>query len=253
MRLLLFSVCVVALAVAPVRAADDDAKAVLEKAIKARGASTASKATIIRGKGNFNVEGMMADFKLESWAQLPGKDRTIISFSLNGMNFEIINVLSGEKGWRSFMGQVEELPADEVKEQQFSMYRETVTELAPIKQDKAITLNSLGETKIRDKAVVGIQVSKKDLPDINLYFDKATYQLVKSEHQGKHPIAKTEGKLEVYYTDVKELAPGAKVPYKLEMHFNGEKFMDFELTEVQVVDRHDDSLFTKPSVPPSRQ
>src|ERR1700677_3937261 len=107
-------------------------------------------------------------------------------------------------------------------------------------------IKSLGESKVGDKEVVGILVSKKDQRDVKLFFDKATYLLAKTESQTRHPLTKQDAKADVYYSDYKELVPGLKIPVKCVVNYDGEKFMEYEMTEIQAVPQHDDSIFALP-------
>ncbi len=59
-----------------------------------------------------------------------------------------------------------------------------VARLTALVQDKGFELAALGESKVEDKATIGVRVSSKGKKDVNLYFDKATSRLAKIEHRG---------------------------------------------------------------------
>ena len=233
------------------QAQDADSKAIIDEAIKAIGGLEKAKklekgAFIAKAKGNVEAMGAKIDFTLEAYAQPPHKSKAVINVMFNGMQIEIIRIVDGDKGWLSAMGQVKDLEKEEIDEHKAMEHVESVTNLYVLTQDKAMKLSPLGESKVGDTPVVGIQVSKKDKRDVNLYFDKKTHLLVKSEYRAVEQFTKMEVAQEKLYSDYKELLPGIKMASKQLINNDGKRYMELEMTEITSVERHDDGLFKKP-------
>jgi hypothetical protein len=233
----------------PAHAQEAESRALIEKAIKAQGGEDVAvklKAMIAKGKGTVHVMDMAVDFTVEAWSQDPGKHKAVIALSFNGMNIEIQQAFNGEKGWVSFAGMVKDMDADEIKEAKEQVHVEAVTSLYGIKGDKELKLSTLGESKVGDTVVLGVQVTKKGKRDVNLYFDKKTHLLAKAEYRAIDPISKMEVNQEKLFGAYKELVPGVKSASKITVNNDNKRWMDMELTEMRTVDRHDDSIFAKP-------
>jgi hypothetical protein len=232
------------------RAQDADAKAVIDKAIKAAGGldklKKFNKAFTAKAKGNIEVMGMKLDFTIDAYSQMPNKSKAIINLSVNGMQLEIVQAFDGEKGWASVLGMVKDLEKDEIDEHKHMVHVESVTNLFALTEDKDFKLSTLGDSKVGDVEVVGVQVTKKDKRDVNLYFDKKTHLLLKSEYRAMEPISKMEVAQEKIYSEYKELLPGLKMSSKQIVNNDGKRYMELEMTEITAVDRHDDSIFRKP-------
>jgi hypothetical protein len=231
------------------RAQDAECKTIIEQAMKAQGGADklkAVKGTTVKAKGNIEIMGMKLDFTADIYHQPPGKIKSVINLSVQGMQIEIIQVVDGKKGWASALGQVKDLEEVEIDEALAMVHVEAVTNLYVLKEDKAFQLSPLGETKVGETTAVGVQVTKKDKRDVNLYFDKKTHFLVKAEYRGLEPIGKVEVAQEKLFSDYKEMLPGLKLPSKQIINHDGKRFMDLEIAEITAVERHDDSIFRKP-------
>jgi hypothetical protein len=230
-------------------AQDADAKAVIDKALKAIGGAEKAKnlkAFTAKAKGNIEVMGMKLDFTLEAYSQIPSKSKAVLNISANGMEIVIVQGFDGDKGWISVLGMVKDAEKDEVAEHKAMVHVESVTNLYGLADDKEMKLSSLGESKVGDTPVVGVQVTKKDQRDVNLYFDKKTHMLLKAEYRSLDPISKMEVAQEKLFTEYKEFVPGLKLPSKYTVNNDGKRFMEIEMTDIAAVDRHDDSIFRKP-------
>ncbi|HYV39891.1 MAG TPA: hypothetical protein VE988_29660 [Gemmataceae bacterium] len=248
MRTLLALAVLLGLAL-PVQAQQADAQAILDKALKAHGdEKTALKltASTAKGKGTISAMGMDLEFSIETWSQLPDKTKSIINLNIEGMMLEIVQVINGGKGWSSLLGMVQDLEADQIKEAQEAMYAGRIAGLYGIKADKTLKLSPLGETKVGDKTVVGIQVTKKDKRDVNLYFDKTTNMLLKSETRATNPFTMMEVNAETLYDNYKEVVPGVKSATKVTVNHDGKRYLEFQVSEATAVEKLDESIFAKP-------
>src|SRR5437660_67807 len=104
-RLLIPCALVLALAaLAALGRSDDaaDAKAVVEKAVKARGGAgnlAKYKADVLKIKGAVHVSGLDIDFTGEISFQQPDKSRAVIEGTVMGTNFKSTRVVNGDKSW----------------------------------------------------------------------------------------------------------------------------------------------------------
>src|SRR5437899_8908586 len=104
--------------VVAVRADDQaDAKGIIDKAIKATGGEdklAKYKAAIWKGKGKINLMGNEIDFTVETSTQPPKQSRQKSEADFNGMKFERITVVNGDKGWITIMGNTDVMPDDQM-------------------------------------------------------------------------------------------------------------------------------------------
>lgn len=178
--------------------ADDDVRALIEKAIKAVGGEeTLSQ----RGAVSKKINGVIhpiggAKFSGELFAQGVGKQRAVFHFDLDGNRMNIISVYNEGKAWVNINGETQTLDGQHLKETEQETHAVRVSGLLTLLKDKAYTLTALGESKVEDRAVAGVKVSAKDKPDVFLYFEKTSGLLAKVEYtlpgdgtvDGKPPV-----------------------------------------------------------------
>jgi hypothetical protein len=229
--------------------AQDDPKAVIEKAVKAMGGvEKLSKypAAQMKTKGAIELMGMTVPFEGEISYQEPGQFKMQFVMDVMGQKFNFAQGLNKDKGWMSLMGQTQELQGDELAKLKSEAYASRVEALVPVLLDKnkEFTLSLVGEGKVNGKPATGVKVSSKAEKDINLYFDRETGFLVKSERRALDP-SNAEVNQESFYSDYKETA-GIKTAMKYLVHHDGKKFLEGEATEIKYHEKLDDSVFSKP-------
>ena len=230
-------------AAASLSRADDaaDARAIVAKAIKTIGGEeklAKFKAQTFKETGTYYGMGDGLPYTGISSVQWPHQFR-----------MEIVGVftivLNGDKGWMQANGETREMAADELKVQQDEHFVGWINQLTPLK-DKQFKLSTIGESKINDRAALGVRVSVEKRKDVNLYFDKESGLLVKGEHRA---ISQEQGgkevNQEIFYSEYKEIE-GAKIATKFLIKRDGEKFVESELHDIQAVGKLDDSVFGKP-------
>src|SRR5438445_47718 len=125
---------------APAARADDaaDAKAVVEKSVKALGYKAGDKfvAMTWKDKGKFTGGGMTADYAGEWAFQIPDKGRFDITVELGGMKINFVGIVNGNKGWESGFGMTQELADEKLEYVQNQIYLLNVTALLPLLADK---------------------------------------------------------------------------------------------------------------------
>jgi hypothetical protein len=226
----------------------DEARALIEKAIKAHGGAAklaAVKATQTKGKGKI-FSPMEFPFTIDLSSQPPDKFKMVLDAEINGMNIPIVQVFNGKKGWVSVMGKTMNLDEKDIQEFHQQAHVEKVTDLVSLK-DKSYKLSQLGEMKVGDHDAVGVQVTKKDFRDVNLYFDKKTHLLIKAEYRAVEPIGKQEVQQEKFYYNYKAGPGGIQVPGRMVVNNDGKKFLEIEISEMTPMEQpFDDSVFSKP-------
>jgi hypothetical protein len=120
-----------------------------------------------------------------------------------------------------------------------------IARLLPLK-DKAFQLKAMGEAKVGGTVAQVVQVTRKDYPEVKLYFAKDTGLLVKTEYRTK---AQEEDFKDVTqttdYSDYRAV-DGAKVPHKIAMKRDGQIYIEAEVTELKT-GKIDPKVFGKPS------
>jgi hypothetical protein len=236
-----FAIALVVSLAAQSRAADPSPAEVVDSAIKAAGGAEAlakQKAMTWSEKGTYYGMGGGLPYTANYATQLPDKFR-----------MEIVDVFTivfdGKKGWVSSMGSVTEMEDDRITEQREKTYASNLTTLLPLKE-KSITLTAAGEGKVDGKATIDIKVSSKDHRDVTLSFDKETHLLakvestVKAEEQGGKEVKQV-----ITFSGYDEVA-GIKMPKKYVVTRDGEKFVEAEMSDLAMVDKHDEGTFGKP-------
>jgi hypothetical protein len=161
------------------------------------------------------------------------------------MKIEIVNVINGDKGWTKVAGNTMDLDKDAVAEALEKTHGEYVASLVPLIDGKGYTLKPLGEMLVGEKKALGVKVTAKGRRDVDLYFDKETglviqYEFkVKDEGSGQEVL---ESSFPSEYKDVK----GTKVAKKAVVKRDGKLYLDIEMSETELHDKLDASVFDKP-------
>src|SRR5436309_2352467 len=113
----------------------DDAKAVIEKAIKAQGGEdklAQFRAGRWKGQGTLTLKGQNLPLTLETVYQLPDKYKTAMHFEVQGKKIGVIQVLEGDKGWMSGQGKTLVLEGDLLKALKEEFYSANAEMLLPL-------------------------------------------------------------------------------------------------------------------------
>jgi hypothetical protein len=238
-----FAAAVFFVACFSVRAAEGDAKAILDKAIKATGGEeklAKVAAFTWKSKGTININGEEAEFNNQVTAK--GLDHFRREFGND--QFSGVTVLAGEKAWRKIGDNSTELEGDGLAQEKRRVYLQVIpTTLVPLK-DKGFKYEAGGEEKVGDKPAVILKATGPDGKDFTLFFDKESGLLVKTSgvvmgFQGQ------ENNLETTFSDYKDF-DGIKKATKIEIKRDGEPFQKLDVTEFKVLDKVDADAFTEP-------
>ena len=153
-------------------------------------------------------------------------------------------VLNGDKGWVNAMGETTEMEKDRVAEEKEQHYSGWVTTLLPLSK-KPFKLSIIGDSKIGDVDATGVTASSKGHRDVELYFDKKSGLLIKSQYSIKsEELGGKEVQFEVFYGEYKDF-DGAKFSTSLLMKQDGKKYVQSEQSEMTPAE-FDKDAFAKP-------
>jgi serine/threonine protein kinase len=221
-----------------------DAKAIIDKAIKAGGDHTRFKARTWSEKGtNYETGPYTAQLAMQFPDQFCLKAR------------DTIVIVDRDKGWLVGGNTTKEMTKELLASQKENLYGVWVASLLPL-NGKEYTFAPLGESMVDDRAVVGVTVSSNSHRDVLLYFDKTTYLLAKSvqmvqaedlwgEFLGHAPPNPRLVKHEAFYSDHRAVQ-GIQIPMKMVIRRDGKLFVESEKHDIRLVEKLDDKEFSKP-------
>jgi hypothetical protein len=184
--------------------AEDDPKAIVERAIKAVG----GEAVLARaGSCEMKIEGVIeSDVRLPFHAvalvQMPDQFKHVMEYQRNGRTVTQVQMFHGN----TIAIRIDNHPLGIDAGLQAALLRgrfaDTLTQLTVLKA-KEIQLTGLGESKVAGKPVVGVKVTAPGRPEVQVFFDRETGLLVKTEHRQLDPRTREDVVQEVYYRDYK--------------------------------------------------
>jgi hypothetical protein len=240
--------CLLSSVIAPVRADDaSEARKIIDKAIKATGdeAKLAKwKAATWKTKGTFHGLGAPVPYAGEWAMQLPDKSKIVMELDAMGQKLTFTMVYDGGKGWIKVNDMKMDMDKERLDEQREALNSMQVTKLVPLKgQDYKLSL--LGETKVDDRPAVGVKTARTGYRDVNLYFDKGTGLLAKSEMRVKDDQQGQEVTQETLYGGYKDI-DGVKVPTRITLKRDGKLYVEGENSDWKPADKLDDKMFAEP-------
>jgi hypothetical protein len=192
-----------------VRAAADDPKAVIDRAIKAMG----GEAVLARARAyELKMEGAIYSgtekypFQAVALTQLPDQFKHVMEYERQGRKVAQVQVYNGNAIFIRVDNSIRDVnPA--LRSALFKgRYADHLAQLTMLK-NKDFQLASLGESKVGGKPVLGVKVTAAEKPEVQLFFDKETGFLVKTEHRQVDPRNGTDNNTEivqeVFYSDYK--------------------------------------------------
>jgi hypothetical protein len=239
---------VVALALAGiVRAEDADARATLDKAIKALGGEAKLAkldAYALKAKGTITFNGNDNEFTSELTAQGLDHYRSAFEADFGGNKFSAVTVLNGDKGWRKFGDNSTELDVSAVANEKRSVYLQVIpVRILPLKGTD-FKVESAGDEKSGDKTLAVVKVTGPDGKEFTLAFDKdsglpARMVAKVIGFQGQENLQETT------YADYKDF-DGIKKATKVESKRDGEPFIKQEVVEFKALEKVDPKTFAEP-------
>jgi hypothetical protein len=228
---------------------EKDLRAVIARGILARGGEANEakvKGVIMKGAGTFYGLGEGIPFIGEWHFQGNNQARATLEIKVMDQALTFTQVVNGDKGWVKFNDEVKTMPKEELAEEKAAMYAKWVSSLLPLK-DKAFKVAGVGEVKIGEHAATGVRVSHDGKRDINLFFDKASGLLVKTENQVKDVKGGGDREMseETLFADYKEFK-GIKYPTKITINRDGKPFVEAGMTDIRPLEMVADDVFGQP-------
>ncbi len=228
--------------------ADDESRAVIEKAIKAHGGEellTKNKATRSKNKGTITLPGVgEVPFEQETAVMLPDRLRDAMVLTIGGRQVSTLTLVDGDKVSIEVNGKAIDTPEAAKTALADARHMMKVARLVTLLREKGFELNTIGEDKVEDKPVVGVRVSMKEKKDISLYFDKKTHLLAKVEHRTTDTTG-NEISEERIVREYQKNKAGVNLPKKVIVKRDGKTFLEAEFLETQMLEKIDASEFKK--------
>jgi hypothetical protein len=230
------------------RAADaKDAKATLDKAIKALGGEkklSKVKAMTWKTKGKLIFGDNENEFTVETTAQGLTHIRTIFKGEFGGNEVKSVTVLAGEKGWRQVGDTTTKFNKMALANEKRTVYLQMVPiTLVPLK-GKGFKVAADGEEKVGGKPAVRLKITGPDGKTFTLSFDKKSGLPVKQVAKVFDIFGKEFTQVTTY-ADYKDFG-GIKKATKLEAGRDGKTFMKAEVSGFKVLDKVDAKTFAAP-------
>jgi hypothetical protein len=231
--------------IAPTARAQDDARAVIEKAVQAHGGGAVLDKYLagrVQTKGVIVLSGTEFPFTNQLVYQLPDRVRTTVEVTAQGVHRSVTQVLTGGKVLMFVGGLAQQVPNTQVEEMKTALYVQNLARLTPLLKEDRYKLKALGEKAVEGKPAAGVRVSSEGQRDVSLYFDKDSGLLVMVERPGFDALGKPTQQQE-YYSNYRE-ASGLKYPTKTLVRQNGKKYIESDVTEYKPLERVDSREFT---------
>jgi len=231
----------------PARADDNEAKAVIDKAIMAMGGEgklSRIKAFAAKGKGTVFFDGKDISFTFELKSQGIGQYRSAWQGEVDGNKFEGLTVLDGDKGSKKLDEDTKKLEGDELANEKRIAYIDVVPILMLPLKGKDFKVASAADEKVGDKTAATVLVTGPDGKDFTMSFDKETGLPIRlkgklMDDQGKEITQDTT------FEDYKGF-DGIKVSTKFQTKRDGEQFVEVEGMDFKVLDKLDPDTFAEP-------
>ncbi len=226
--------------------AQDEARAILDKAIKAHGGEehlNKYKAGTIKTKGHLEILGGF-DFTQELSYEMPDKFRDELEFEVMGQKIRQLMVYNAGKAGLEVNGKKIDMG------KKFDEYLKDATQIIEASKlvglkRKGFELSIIGDANVAGKPAVGIRVVKEGQRDISLYFDKKSSLVVKVERRTIEPMSEQEVTEERILMDYQKI-DGVPQPKKLLMNRDGKKFLEAEIVEMKLFEKLGNAQFTVP-------
>lgn len=226
---------------------DQDASAVIDKAVKALGGAeklSAAKSVEWKSKGKLHLNDNDNNFTSKITAQGIDHFRQEFEGEFDGNPIKGVTVVAGDKGWRKIGDDNNKLEDDALTNEKRTAYLQIVPGMPLILKGEGFKVEVGDEDKVGGKPAAVLKVTGPDGKDFQLYFDKESGLPVRmtatvTDFQGD------EYKQDSTFSDYKDF-DGIKRAAKIAMKRNDKKFLDMEITDFKVLDKVDAKTFAEP-------
>lgn len=250
MRRLIVSTWTVALLTgsAGAASAQDEARALIERAIKAHGGAEALariRADKVKFKGTLVLQGHNTPFIAETTVQLPSKYKNVIEVNSGGDKHTIVHIVNGNNIYITLDGRALKPEPAQLAEIRSGMELERAKRLLPLLEDKSYQLAVVEDVEVNDRPAAGVRITGRGRKEMRLYFDKEYGLLVRAENRLDSDKAKEEIRQHFFFGDYKDIG-GCKRPAKLRAYRDSKLIMEAELLDAKPLDKVDETEFAKP-------
>src|SRR5579862_494764 len=185
----------------------DDAKAIIEKAVKAYGGEEKlAKLKVVQTKAKGSLfAGAEFPVTMDTDTSLPNLYKMAADLDAAGTKIHAFVILDGDHGWLGFGAAVGELSGPKLDDTKAQLHVRRLFQLTPLLKDKDCQLTALDEIKVDGKPAVGVAVVCKGQRDVRLFFDKETGLIVKVERLAFDDTAMKDQPQEEIYSDFKDV------------------------------------------------
>lgn len=231
----------------PIFQADDDAKTIIAKAVKACGGKKAFSRwncgyLKYKSKGSI-VPTQIGEVTFEDTFQLPGHFKRITRTEANGKELVMVFVINHGKGWKK-RGDEEAKPIDNTFTTRTEHPFAGFCNLAPL-TEVGVQLTKLGDEKIDGRQAVGVRVKSDKLGEVDFYLGLETGLLLKSRKSLPTAAPDKQAVMESYLDNYKDVQ-GGQVPMRIKGIQDGKMILDVSLIDVKFADKFEESTFAKP-------
>ncbi|HEY2787699.1 MAG TPA: hypothetical protein VGJ05_22265 [Fimbriiglobus sp.] len=226
----------------------DDAKATIERGLKASGWDKAkSKCMTWKDKGFMTAAGMKMEYTADWAVQLPDKYRFAMNMTYMSRPLDLTFVLAGDKAYEALRGMSREVTGNKLEYTKSEVYAFQVQSLAPLLKDANFHLKSVAGLDVDGKPTVGVEVKSDGKPTVTLYFDKASGLMARADWPVKDEFQNwKEVPSESYFSDWKDAGNGIKAFGKLKIIRDGKPHLESVLSDFKLPVKLDPKLFEKP-------
>src|SRR5688500_1795631 len=136
--------------------------AIIDKAAEALGGKDkvgAVKAATWSANGTLTIGGVDSPFTAKIFYQGHERRRVEFKTDLGGNPIDAVIVVDGEKGWRRFNGDTQELAGDDLVTERFGGYREWTPVAVLMLKSAPFKTELAGEADVKGKAATGVKVT----------------------------------------------------------------------------------------------
>lgn len=222
-------------------AADERAKAVVQRATEASGgadALAARRAMSCLEKGTYHLSGETIPYRGSTKIHWPDRLRLEVEdvYTI---------VLDGDRGWMRSDGKVATLTPAQFAEVQQQHYARWLASLTPLGDD-AFKLTYVGHSRVNGAEAEAIRVARVGKTPVELYFDDKTGLLFKSRTLITTADSQEKPIVEINLFREFKKVDGVLFPTQLIIYHDGKIFAEANLYDIKLTESLPDSDFAKP-------
>ena len=228
--------------------AQEAARALIERAIKAHGGAEALgrvRADKVKFKGTLVLQGHTTPFVAETLVQLPSQYKNIIEIGSGGDKHTILHIVNGSKIYIALDGRALKADPVQLAEIRSGLELERAKRLLPLLEDRSYQLAVVEDVEVNKRPAAGVRITGRGRKEMRLYFDKEYGLLVRAENRLDGGKGQPEIRQHFFFGDFKDIG-GYKRPTKVRAYRDGKQVMEAELLEAKTLDKVEESEFAKP-------